>query len=180
MSPFLESLVDGSFEELERQAGVVPFSIGEQEFDKLYVLVDGIYTRWSRFIRGFKDPVTKPEKNFTEWQEAKRKDIERAFGIFQSKTQWAARPIHLHDLNDIALRVGTCCIFHNMCVAERVMEGDVRATYNPLATLDEVTYKLTAPEEQQEVQQRTNDGVTEEDADNIGIRNLPSYAHDLE
>ena len=67
---------------------------------------------------------------FTAWQEACRKDIERAFGVFQSKFQIIARPIHLIKLTRIANKVATCIILHNMCVSDRVMK-DPRAYYNP-------------------------------------------------
>ena len=43
LSPFLASLVDGSFIDVEQQAGAVPFTIDVEEFNKLFVLVDGIY-----------------------------------------------------------------------------------------------------------------------------------------
>ena len=46
---FLSSLVNGSFSRLEAGAGVVPFNVTDEEFKKLFVLVDGIYPRYSRF-----------------------------------------------------------------------------------------------------------------------------------
>lgn len=42
LSPFLESLVDGSFIDMEKASGVVPFEISDEEFDLLFVLVDGL------------------------------------------------------------------------------------------------------------------------------------------
>jgi hypothetical protein len=35
-------MLDGSLHDLEKEAGVVPYKIGEEEFDKLFFLVDGI------------------------------------------------------------------------------------------------------------------------------------------
>ena len=130
LSPFLKSLVDGSFSKLKSDAGVVPFNVSDEEFKKVFVLVDGIYPRYSRFVRGISEPITEIEKNYTGWQEAARKDIERAFGVLQCKFQWIDRPIQLHDMKGIAKRVATCLVLHNICVADRVM-GDPRATYNP-------------------------------------------------
>jgi Plant transposon protein len=83
LSPFLETLLDGSFATLE--ADVVPYNIGTESFKEMYVLVDGIYPLYSRFIRGFKEPVRQWETKFTAWQEASRKDIERAFGVLKGK-----------------------------------------------------------------------------------------------
>ena len=135
LSPLLESFRDGSFEELESE--LVPFAIGENAFRYLYILVDGIYPRWSRFVRGIKEPITKEEKIFTSFQESARKDIERAFGVLQAKFQVLARPITLMDTELIGVMVSCCLILHNMCVSDRVMDGDVYARYNPAHDLSE-------------------------------------------
>ncbi len=46
----------------------------------MFVLVDGIYMNFSRFVKGIKIPLQRSETSFTKWQEAMWKDIERAFG----------------------------------------------------------------------------------------------------
>jgi len=104
----------------------------------MFVLVDGIYPQYKRFVKGYKEPVSPIEKVFTGWQEGARKDIERAFGHLQQRFQWIARPIQLHQLTDIANRVANCVILHNMCVSDRVMDGDTNATYNPTTQILEV------------------------------------------
>ena len=43
LSPFVESLTDGTFVNLEKEAGVVPFLLDDETFDKMFILVDGIY-----------------------------------------------------------------------------------------------------------------------------------------
>jgi hypothetical protein len=45
LSPFHERMLDGTFDRLEEDAGVVPCNILEEEFNKLFILVDGIYPR---------------------------------------------------------------------------------------------------------------------------------------
>jgi len=115
LSPFLERLIDGSFEKVEEEAGVVPFNVGQEPFKKSFVLVDGIYPLFSRFVRGIKEPLTAEEKAFTKWQEAVRKDIERAYGVLKGRFQFLERPILLMDLNDIASRVSTCLVLHTGC-----------------------------------------------------------------
>jgi Plant transposon protein len=135
MSPFYGQLLDGSFENLERAAGIVPFKIGEQEFNHMYILVDGIYPRIIRFVHGIKSPIKERDRVYTKWQEAVRKDIERAFGVLQGKWQCLARPMHQISLEQIGMRMTCCLILHNMCVSDRVMEGDVRARYNPASSL---------------------------------------------
>jgi hypothetical protein len=124
----LERLIDGSFEKVEEEAGVVPFNVGQEPFKKSFVLVDGIYPLFSRFVRGIKEPLTAEEKAFKKWQEAVRKDIERGYaGVLKQKFQFLDRPILLMDLNDIASRVSTCLVLHGILVADRIMDGDCRA-----------------------------------------------------
>ena len=155
-SPLLARFLDGTFEGVERDAGVVPFRIGSEQFEKMFLLVDGIYPAYSRFVKGISEPTTRGETLYTEWQESVRKDIERAFGVLQSLFQFMSRPIHLFKIQDIAKRVGTCIILHNMCVSDRVM-GDVRAVYCPshsTSELDIIDVETTA-------QQQSNEGAAQ-------------------
>jgi hypothetical protein len=39
--------------------------IKEEQFNKVFVLVDGIYPSYSRFVRGIKVPATREEKKYT-------------------------------------------------------------------------------------------------------------------
>ena len=112
------------------------------------------------------------EKVLTGWQEGARKDIERAFGHLQARFQFLARPINLHRLTDISNRVSTCVILHNMCVSDRVMDGDVNARYNPAFDLLDArgAAEVVLPSDLAEVQ-----GTVEENASNtasIGLSNL--------
>jgi hypothetical protein len=137
LSPLLGRLVDGSFVELEKESGVVPYNISEEEFDKCFLLVDGIYPKYSRFVKGIKEPISPEEATFTTWQESARKDIERAFGFLKGVWQYLDRPIHSHSLIDISARVTTCVILHNMLVSDRIM-GDYIADYNPAHALEQL------------------------------------------
>ena len=118
--------LNGEMDVLEKE--IVPFSIGEEEFKQLYILVDGIYPAYSRFVKSYKEPVGDEEKALTSWQELARKDIERAFGVLQAKFQFMARPILIQDLKLIEEVVTCCLILHNMCVGNRVMGGDTPNT----------------------------------------------------
>lgn len=135
LSPFLKGMTDGSFSSVEEESGVVPFTIGKDVFDKLYVLVDGIYPKYCRFVRGFKGPITPQESKFTGWQEAARKDIERAFGVLQCKFKVLSYPIHTIDMGGLSCLVTTCLVLHNMAVSDRVM-GDPSLRYCPRVDSD--------------------------------------------
>jgi Plant transposon protein len=128
-SDFYTSFLDGRLEELEKD--VVPYSIANQPFTKMFILVDGAYPRFDRFVKPMKFPILPEEKKFKEWQAACRKDIERAFGVLQGQWQAVASPIKLWDINDVAAMVKCCLCLHNMCVADRVMHGDFEADYDP-------------------------------------------------
>jgi Plant transposon protein len=159
MSHLFNALLNGQMEELEQ--AVVPFRIGPDIFDKIFILVDGIYPDYSRFVKGLKVPVTRREKKFAQWQEACRKDIERAFGILQGKFQCMARPFHQLDLDRVSNRVACCLILHNMCVSDRVMDGDVRARYRPDISVETFeTSAITYPPELRKLQRESLDGPT--------------------
>ncbi len=138
-SPLLESMLDGSFEELEQQSGVVPYTIKDSTFDKVFLLADGIYPPYARFVKTLNEPVTNRQKRYATWQESARKDIERAFGVLQGQYKFIANPIQKLDLDEIGVRVGTCLILHNMGVSDRIMDNEVRAVYKPSAYVGDGT-----------------------------------------
>ena len=63
--------MNGTFEELEET--VVPFKLGNQEFNKLYVLVNRIYTQYSQFMKSIAEPAGPAQESFTTFQEKARK-----------------------------------------------------------------------------------------------------------
>nr|XP_043633511.1 uncharacterized protein LOC122604705 [Erigeron canadensis] len=66
-----------------------------------YLLTDGIYPRWSTFVKAYPHPVDPKEKKFKRVQEAARKDIERVFGVLKGKWKILERPICFYDLDKI-------------------------------------------------------------------------------
>ena len=134
LSPLMSRTVNGTFAKVEKD--VVPFEIAEEQFNELFMLVDGIYPSYARFVKGIKQPLTPTEKSFTDWQESARKDIERAFGVLQMQWQCTSRPIFLMKMDAIGNMMAASLILHNMCVSDRVM-GNVRARYNPAYNLEE-------------------------------------------
>ena len=156
LSHLFDAMTDGTLEAAEES--VVPYRIGSEEFDKLFILVDGIYPPYSRFVKGITYPVTRREKKFTQWQEAVRKDIERAFGLLQGKFQCMARPFHQLSLDVLANRVGACLILHNMCVSDRVMDGDARAWYKPDNNVEQFSERLSFPRDLRVIQEESADG----------------------
>ncbi len=55
-------------------------------------------------------------------QEAKRKDVERGFGVQKKIRFFLQHPFQMYEVDDIAEIVYCCFILHNMAVEERVIE----------------------------------------------------------
>ncbi len=138
LSPLLDRMTIGTFSQLEEEAEVVPFFIEGQPFRRTYFQVDGIYPRYTRFVKAVREPITDQEKRFTGWQESARKDIERAFGVLQGRFKAIAYPIHFLDQDCIYAMVTSCLIVHNMCISERVMESCTVTYYDPSVEADPV------------------------------------------
>jgi hypothetical protein len=130
MSNLVNGFTDGPMQHMEESTRVVPFAIGNSNFRSMYLLTDGIYPKYSRFLKTIPEPNTLPQKYFAQWQEGAQKDIERAFGVLQGRFQFMAKPMHMRDLSAISKRVQTCLILHNMGVSDRVM-GEVNVKYDP-------------------------------------------------
>ncbi|KAI3736104.1 hypothetical protein L6452_15637 [Arctium lappa] len=94
----------------------IKFTVNGTDYTKGYYLADGIYPEWATIVKSFSCPQDLKRKKFKEMQEAARKDVERAFGVLQSR--WAiirgpSRFWHTSTMNDI---IYACIIMHNMIV----------------------------------------------------------------
>jgi hypothetical protein len=77
-SPVFSKLAEG-------QTPAVNYSINGHQYTMGYYLADGIYPRWATFVKSIPAPDTRKHKTFAKKQEACRKDVERAFGVLQSR-----------------------------------------------------------------------------------------------
>lgn len=108
-------------------AGMSPnvrYKVNGMTYHNTYYLADGIYPRYSSFVKTISNPQELPEKLFAKKQEAYRKDVERCFGILQSRwaiIRHAARCHHQSTLKNIML---ACIIMHNMIVEEEFVEEE--------------------------------------------------------
>ena len=85
--------------------------------DYLYFLVNGIYPKWPIFISTTSDATPgSNDKLFETYQEAVRKDIERAFGVIVKKFDILSRSIQFWRKDVILNVLHTCIILHNMTV----------------------------------------------------------------
>ncbi|KAI2506757.1 Ribosomal protein-like protein [Fragilaria crotonensis] len=136
-SSLLKSFLDGSF-----AADVdFEFEVGGRVFNRLWLMVDGIYPELSRFVKTVEEPSDRKASAYAKWQEAARKDIERAFGVLQRKFHVLVRKIEMWYVGDIACVVNTCIMLHNMMVSHRIdtdeVESEVLYVYDGRLETDE-------------------------------------------
>ena len=83
-----------------------------------YYLADGIYPSWATFVKTIPEPQGNKKKYFAKAQEACRKDVERAFGVLQSRFAIVRGPARLWDEETLHNIMRACIIMHNMIVED--------------------------------------------------------------
>ena len=92
------------------------FTVNGRTDTKGLYLADGIYTEWATMVKSFPHSVDPKRIKFKEMQEAARKDVERAFGVLQSRWAIVRGPTRSWQLKNIKDIMYTCIILHNMIV----------------------------------------------------------------
>ncbi|XP_071694797.1 uncharacterized protein [Rutidosis leptorrhynchoides] len=110
-SDLLEDLLDG-------RAPEVRYTVNGHEFTKGYYLVDDIYPEWATLAKSFKYPIEQKNLKFKRFQEAARKDVERAFGVLQGRWEIIKHPARPFSINKIRRIMYICVILHNMITEE--------------------------------------------------------------
>ncbi|KAI5315998.1 hypothetical protein L3X38_045174 [Prunus dulcis] len=72
---------------LRGEALNITYEINNTIYQTGYYLADGIYPRWTTFVKTIPHPRSHKQKFFARYQEGYRKDVERCFGILQAR--WA-------------------------------------------------------------------------------------------
>ncbi|XP_021828316.1 uncharacterized protein LOC110768776 [Prunus avium] len=65
----------------------ITYQINNTVYSGAYYLADGIYPRWTTFVKTIPNPQSHKQKSFAAFQEGYRKDVEMCFGILQAR--WA-------------------------------------------------------------------------------------------
>ncbi|XBJ06881.1 hypothetical protein VPH35_012471 [Triticum aestivum] len=94
------------------------YTINGHEYTKEYYLADGTYPPWCTFVESIKEPKTKKQCEFARVQEAARKDIERAFGVLQSRFAIVRGPARFWDKKTLKNIITCCVILHNMILKD--------------------------------------------------------------
>ncbi|KAL0696564.1 hypothetical protein Bca4012_063744 [Brassica carinata] len=101
---------------LEGRAPKVQYLVNGHQYDLAYYLTDGIYPKWSIFIKSISLPQGPKAELFAKIQEATRKDVERAFGVLQARFAIVKNPTVFWDKTQIRMIMRTTIILHNMIV----------------------------------------------------------------
>nr|XP_043611604.1 uncharacterized protein LOC122583245 [Erigeron canadensis] len=100
------------------RAPKVEFSVNGHRFGKGYYLEDGIYPEWATLVKSFKCTMDPKTTKFKGYQEAARKDVERAFEVLQGRWQIVEQQARAYSVNKIKRIMLCCVILHNMIVEE--------------------------------------------------------------
>ena len=111
----------------EGEGPQVNYNIYSHEYSMCYYLADGIYPSWATFVKTIPEPQGNKKKYFAKAQEACRKDVERAFGVLQSRFAIVRGPARFWDKETLREIMTGCIIMHNMIVEdERDENADFR------------------------------------------------------
>ncbi|KAJ9567291.1 hypothetical protein OSB04_003257 [Centaurea solstitialis] len=146
-SPIFNDLFEG-------KAPDSSFSVNGRQYKHGYYLADGIYPKWTTFVKAYRYP-TEPERiAFTERQESARKDIERAFAMLKSKWHIVKYPARAWTKKKLRYTMYTCIILHNM-----IHEDEGFANYpfdESWVTTDDIEVDISEEERAQNVNEVKN------------------------
>jgi hypothetical protein len=94
----------------------VNYTINGHEYTMGYYLADEIYPNWSTFVKTISRSLRAKTKYFASKQESAIKDVERAFGVLQSRFAIVREPVRYWDEETLANIMKACIIMHNMII----------------------------------------------------------------
>ncbi|PNX69090.1 ribosomal protein, partial [Trifolium pratense] len=103
---------------LEGHAPNVQYTINGTPYNMGYYLADGIYPEWATFVKTISMPQGEKKKLFAQHQESARKDVERAFGVLQSRFAIIRGPARAWHIDTLKHTIYACIILHNMIVED--------------------------------------------------------------
>ncbi|XP_040989005.1 uncharacterized protein LOC121236634 [Juglans microcarpa x Juglans regia] len=81
-----------------------------------YYLANGIYPKWSTFVKTIPSPRGNKKKHFTAVQESARNDVEHAFGVLQQRFAILHGPSRMFKIKYLTNIMKVCVILHNMII----------------------------------------------------------------
>nr|XP_034898116.1 uncharacterized protein LOC118036498 [Populus alba] len=102
----------------ECRTAPVNYTINGHEYTMGYYLANEIYPNWSIFVKTIPKPLGAKRKYFASKQESARKDMERAFGVLQSRFVIVRGPVRYWDEETLAYIMKACIIMYNMIIED--------------------------------------------------------------
>ncbi|XP_058767609.1 uncharacterized protein LOC131641324 [Vicia villosa] len=130
---------------LEGRAASVQYTINGSSYNMGYYLADGIYLEWATFVKTISMPQGEKRKLFAQHQESARKDVERAFGVLQSRFAIIRGPARAWHMETLKHTIYACIILHNMIVEDEqhTYEGDFDYSYDNVGNNNSTTETFT-------------------------------------
>nr|GEX67641.1 putative reverse transcriptase domain-containing protein [Tanacetum cinerariifolium] len=122
---------------LDDLAPGVSFVVNGVEYRNGYYLADGIYPEWASVVNSFTVATDLKYMYFKQRQESARKDVERAFGVFQGRWGLIQQPARAFEVNTLRRIMYDGIIMHNMILEDQnISIVDLNHVYyNPASVL---------------------------------------------
>ncbi|XP_026396998.1 uncharacterized protein LOC113291715 [Papaver somniferum] len=108
--------------------GVAPpcnYVINGHHYNMGYFLADGIYPKLTTIVQSFSQTLDTPDiVRFNKYQMAKRKDVERSFGVLQGKFRIVGSPCKYWQQSDMNQIIKYCLILHKMIIEHECRDTD--------------------------------------------------------
>ena len=88
------------------------------QYNMGYYLADDIYPDFVTFVKTISMPQGEKRKLFAQRQESARKDVERAFGVLQSRFAIIRGPSRFWDAGKMKNIIYACIILHTMIIED--------------------------------------------------------------
>lgn len=107
----------------------VKFVVNNKLYDTGYYLTDGIYPPWAILMQTINKPEGRKQQLFAKLQEAKRKEVERGFGVLQARFRILSVPCKLWNKDAMSCVMQACVILHNMIVDDEYNKEEMTQEY---------------------------------------------------
>ncbi|XP_062201677.1 uncharacterized protein LOC133904231 [Phragmites australis] len=97
------------------------------------------------FVKPIPSPVGRKRQHFVVQQAAARKDVERAFGVLQSRFPIVRGATRLWDEETLSAIMTACIIMHNMIIEDEREDDDVDYVYERAGEDVQASHDVTPP-----------------------------------
>jgi hypothetical protein len=94
------------------------FEVNGHTYNRYYLLANGVYPRWSYFLRPIHELQDEKKVHFTKMQSVARKDVEHAFGILQARFKIVKNLCRQYELETMSNIMMYCIVLHNMIIQD--------------------------------------------------------------